>query len=536
MKTDNARSPSPSLMRQLHFPTLFFCGGSAFTMPWIYSQTADWVSRVISISGLFYICIVLCIYLFKKSEHIPHLDKILNSFFIIGLFEIAYSIFQILNIIPSNSPYFSFTGSFSNPSILSMVLSLCIPIGFHFLKNSHPSNSLFWKLSIIAICCIIILSESRSGIISFFFSIYIIKHQQIMSSIKKWPKWRLTFLLFILISSFIGLYLYKQDSSDGRVLAWKIAIKMISDRPWLGWGNTGFDAHYMVYQACYFTHNHDSMYNLLADNLSHPFNEFILFTIKYGIIGLALLIVALAYIFHNTICNQYKFKTIFISQYFTLLLWSTFSYPFMIPITWLVTSFIIFASLYSRFTETKLTKIITSCIIATFIYSLTPSIASLKDEIKWLHVQKKALTEDPQKILPLYDQLYTTLNNNGLLLYNYGAELHYAKHYQKSLDILNECTHWLNDYNIQMLIADNLQNLGRLKEAINKYQYANKMVPNRFLPLYYEMQIHIANQDSTHAYRTAERIINKPIKIKNSKVIKEIIKQAEFCFAKYQKQ
>lgn len=87
-----------------------------------------------------------------------------------------------------------------------------------------------------------------------------------------------------------------------------------------------------------------------------------------------------------------------------------------------------------------------------------------------------------------------------------------------------------------MLIADNLQNLGRLKEAINKYQYANKMVPNRFLPLYYEMQIHIANQDSTHAYRTAERIINKPIKIKNSKVIKEIIKQAEFCFAKYQKQ
>lgn len=41
----------------------------------------------------------------------------------------------------------------------------------------------------------------------------------------------------------------------------------------------------MLNQASYFEQNPNSHYLMLADNVFHPFNEYILFLIEYGIAG-----------------------------------------------------------------------------------------------------------------------------------------------------------------------------------------------------------------------------------------------------------
>ena len=105
---------------------------------------------------------------------------------------------------------------------------------------------------------------------------------------------------------------------------------MIADRPFLGWGNNGFDAFYMPYQADYFMRNPESSFLLLADNLSHPFNEFLWFAVQYGIAGLILLLLMLGWILKNVFKSCDKRKKLWISLYSVLVVWGMFSYPFHI--------------------------------------------------------------------------------------------------------------------------------------------------------------------------------------------------------------
>jgi hypothetical protein len=72
-----------------------------------------------------------------------------------------------------------------------------------------------------------------------------------------------------------------------------------------------------------------------------------------------------------------------------------------------------------------------------------------------------------------------------------------------------------------MLKAKNYYKINDTKNALDTYKYAAKMIPSRFLPLYYQFDIfrelHIA--DSAKYY--AKKIVDKPIKIQSFK-IKEI--------------
>ena len=65
---------------------------------------------------------------------------------------------------------------------------------------------------------------------------------------------------------------------------------MIKDKPIFGHGYGAFQAKYMDYQAEYFKNNPNSKYAQLADNVKHPFNEFIKVAVEFGMVGLAIFI------------------------------------------------------------------------------------------------------------------------------------------------------------------------------------------------------------------------------------------------------
>ena len=44
-------------------------------------------------------------------------------------------------------------------------------------------------------------------------------------------------------------------------------------------------ANYMLYQAKYLERCNSETFNLLADNATHPLNEYFLLTVNFGIIG-----------------------------------------------------------------------------------------------------------------------------------------------------------------------------------------------------------------------------------------------------------
>ena len=75
---------------------------------------------------------------------------------------------------------------------------------------------------------------------------------------------------------------------------------MIKDNPVTGYGSGGFLANYMNYQAEYFARDTDSKYAILAGDVKHPFNEYILLVVNYGLIGFLLF---LAFVFCGNVID-----------------------------------------------------------------------------------------------------------------------------------------------------------------------------------------------------------------------------------------
>ena len=83
-----------------------------------------------------------------------------------------------------------------------------------------------------------------------------------------------------------------------------------------------------------------------------------------------------------------------------------------------------------------------------------------------------------------------------------------------------------------ILMGDNYQQLNIPDSALKYYKRASEMIPNRFLPLYYQMTVYQEQDEMNKAKQIAEVIIHKENKIRKSKTIEEIIKRANDCLKK----
>lgn len=477
-----------------------------------------------SISGITMICILCLACIIMNRNYKAYINNILVTFFITGFIEFIHALMQMLKLQASNNPFYHFTGSFDNPAIFSMLMSLCIPIGIYLTINS----SSFYKIAcgIITTCMGIslALSNSRTATIAIFISLTYILYTQNKTKFKKYISKQKMLIVLLLTILCLGLYYYKQESANGRILIWKVSANMIADHPW-GLGRSGFDAFYMPYQAAYFMNHPDSKYLLLADNTSHPFNEILLFTIKHGIPFSILMSCLLIFFFKQIYTKKDEYKTIWVCLSTTLLIWSLFSYPFQIPFIWLVTAFVISICLFKLALQNKLFKITALFTCLTGIILCVYTITSNVRQYNTTRSLDKAFGNEAK--LSQYSLLYEDFKNQSDFLYRYGAELHHSGHYKKSLEILSECTRLYNDYNVQMLIAHNYQQLGNMDKAVESYRYANWMVPSRFLPLYYTMRLYMENNDTVKACEIADMIIHKPIKIKKSASTQRIVSEAK---------
>ena len=122
-------------------------------------------------------------------------------------------------------------------------------------------------------------------------------------------------------------------------------------------------------------------------------------------------------------------------------------------------------------------------------------------------------------MLPEYEKLYSTsLKQNPFFLYNYGAELNVANQFDKSLEILTECQKQFNDYDLQLLLADNYLKKGEQGKAIQTYEHASDMLPCRFLPLYHLMAIYGESGENEKAAAYANEIVHMQVKVSSSTV------------------
>jgi len=339
------------------------------------------------------------------------------------------------------------------------------------------------------------------------------------------------FFLAILIT---GLYFYKKDSANGRLLIWRCSWEMIKEKPLTGYGQGGFKANYMNYQAVYFEKHPDSKQALLADNISRPFNEYIGLLVNYGLVGFLLFLLCVFYLI--IAFKRIKEKTILsyiaIWSLIAIAVFAFFSYPLRYPFVWVVgvlsVSVILLqgnaTSLQGGTTKQSSSIRKMDCFAplamtaAVLILLIVPVVCfksynRLSAEMKWCKAANRSLSGQTEQMLPEYQQLHPRLHNNELFLYNYVAELNFSKHYNKSLSIARECERLWADYDLQMLIADNCRQLKDYPEAEQHFRKAAAMCPAKFAPLYQLAKLLDATGRSSEAVTLAKQILNKLIKI-----------------------
>lgn len=432
--------------------------------------------------------------------------------------QAVYGLLQYFGLVTFHSIH-TITGCFDNPAGFAACLCAGLPFaGFLLLQSNKKYIRYCGGIAVAIIVMAVVLSQSRAGIISIATICAIFLFQRL----KQKRIWKCLLLSCCLILLF-GCYWMKKDSADGRLLIWQCSINMVKEAPWTGHGIGGFEAHYMDYQADYFKQHERSRFSMLADNIKQPFNEYLGILLNFGIVGLLvsfLLIGAIVYCYKK---NPTREKKIAFYSLISIGIFSLFSYPFTYPFVWIVaflSIYIITGEYIKRpFTNIWIKNIICISVIIISFIGLYGLVKRIQAELNWNKASTFAFCRSYSEILPAYEILEKNFPDSPYFLYNYAAILQKVRQYSESLEVALKCRQYWADYDLELIIAENYQQLRKSDLAEKYYNSASMMCPSRFLPLYKMFYLYKSNNEMEKMLNVADQIINKPMKIKTSSIL-----------------
>ena len=491
--------------------TLFSCStlfvDTHITPKWIFFFGGGFIF------GICHITSVLQDNKYSKKIYYYHIIIVISL-----LIQAIYGILQFKGIFKSVNS-FNATGSFDNPAGFATSLSLGIPLCIYlFIISKKIISRICICIIICTIISAIIIAESRTGILTVF-SIFLYKF---INSFKFSTLLKTISFILLTITIIIGLYHFKQDSANGRIFIWKCSIPMLQEKILKGHGKGGFEANYMKHQAKYFQLNPNSNYKWLADNIQHPFCEYIKITCDYGLIGLFSIFTSLFFLIYCYLKVPTLETETSILCLGSICILALFSYPLSYPFTWLI-GLVSTYNLIKKFIHKQLKEEYSRILIRRL--SLLPYVVLtlyigykthllLTTEIQWKDCANQALLRiSKDKILPQYQCLEKKINNNRLFLYNYCNVLYQYQDYNRSLDIALKCRTLWSNYNLELLIGKIYHKLKNYNKAEFHYSIAHNMCPIRFLPLYELNCLYDEMGEKDKALYFAEIIITKQVKI-----------------------
>ena len=438
-----------------------------------------------------------------------------------------------------------FTGFLHNSGLWGefVAMTLICNIGLiHLNKKSKKTSTLLIFVSFI-VSFMLYESDSRASWLSFaigiltFFSPLIIKHLPKSIIIRTGSLLILICLCTYLIS---GLYSYKKDSADGRILIWKISLEMVKDKPILGYGFDGFRKNYMNYQAAYLQEKQlPETINNLADDNHHAFNEFLRIIIEQGIIGVIILFIFLTTIGYTIYKYKLYIDTVsrtIISCLTALLFFSFFSYPLS---TFHINALIVIllAGLACSSQDTPIWKLQIRSISLMIPYRIIFFISSVylfsysKANSDWLNTLKGVYTNDN-----ILEEARKKLSGNPYFLSTYGKYLNKKKRYSKAASILSQSIKEYPSYYTVMELGISYKAQKKYTEAMHCFYKAMHMIPHKIKPLYFMMELYYDQKDYKSAIQLSNRILCKQPKIRSSElniILKRTILLQEKMNARY---
>lgn len=322
----------------------------------------------------------------------------------------------------------------------------------------------------------------------------------------------------VILGAILMLYPMRPESANGRILIYRVALQCIGQDPAIGHGSMGILRDYMPTQAEYLSVHPDHPCRSLANNCPFVFNEWIGFTLKYGLIGLlSLVILLMTYIMRAKQAQSLYF----LPHTWVYLGMSLFSYPTAHPYLVYLGIYMLGCMIPYEDNSSHIVKINGSMrgLLCTLpIAGLLMITWRLNGERTWITASRSADVGDYSTALPAYQSAFETLNDRPDFLYNYAATLNASGDFTRSERIRKLGMRLLNDCDMQLLAADNMMALHHWHEALPYLHWAHEMVPSRFMPLYGLMVSYTELGEKEKALLIAQEIIRMPIKVPSAEV------------------
>lgn len=402
---------------------LILCASSIFLNTNAFTDSLLLPKWLFAVIGLAIMGVIYAIQVFLKKDYTCNI-RLWNAIIVVlCVLQAGYGILQFCNILPPTSSTYKVTGSFDNPAGFAGCLTAGLAFTVYFLLegNNKKVQWMGW-IALLIISSGIFLSESRAGLlcIATIASVHLLlkKYKQIHN--KKGFVLLGTWFVILLINAVVLLSFYQlnKKSANGRLLIWKCTTEMIKDKPITGHGIGAFEAKYMDYQAAYFKAYPDSKFAMLADNVKHPFNEYLLVGVQFGIIGWIVLLVLLAFLIYCYLRNPSPEGYVALLTLLSIGVFSFFSYPFTYPFTWIVVGWCIFVLIVKGYKKIKSQKnaykgilrqvsaIVLLIISVLLLYRTNRRILA---EREWGKISKHSLVEQTQLMLLRYQKLLPVL-------------------------------------------------------------------------------------------------------------------------------
>lgn len=474
----------------------------------------------------------------------------LNKFFIALTFiagaESAVCLLQYFSVLESTNKSFLVTGTWVNPNVTAMFLTMSVPsvILFYFDAKRRwvkwVSVSLFFLLLIA-----LLLLKCRTAIIGLFVSLFIIANLRfsLLKIVRQKFQGSKIFIPLILASCLLlfgGRYLYyaKESSSQGRQLIWKISGKMIVENPVIGYGYGNFDRFYNLAQAKYFQSDLPTEAEKnSASYVSTSYNEFIQVFVEGG----AFAFVFLLLFFITTLFPFPDFTNLStIASYAgisSFLLMSLFNFSFQgIPSMVLFVIYLSAVIVQTKpvtpnfnkrilSTVTILLPLFFACTVFLFWSNIKMSVALYKFN-RMLHAGKVVKRLDSHTMEDKFEALQTDLKGFDNFWMTYASFMVAQKKYKEALPKFQMAANLKSSPEIFIKTGVCYQRIGNYDSAVFYYKQASDIAPAVIYPKVSLMRLYKEKNDTINALNTAQEILSRPGKknlIENRIYIKEAL-------------
>lgn len=432
-----------------------------------------------------------------------------------------YGYLQYFRLLPSHSSYFPVTGPYHNPAVyagvMTILLSVLMPyLGSVAFRRRQRKGVVRGIIAAVLLAVpVLLLTEACVAWValgvSVAYTFFCAYRHMCASFFRKYRRAILCAAPVILLSGGLVCYQLKPHSADGRLLIWKVSLRMIKEKPLTGFGINGFPTNYIFYQARYLATEGTEYERYLAGDTHLAFNEPVRIMVEYGLGGILFYLLFVGWLLtfpakRNIV--SHTARTVLL----TMLVWGLFAYPFRVfPV--MVFSTIALACLANQCKPLRVFHCSFSRAFAAFLFLGSALLGCLGASTMQAYYRLQALARQPAADVRELDTLRPLMK--GEPAYGYICCLLPDRQKQDRLlkERLDAYIHMLPSPAAFVWKGDVHRRLKEYEEAEAAYKKASEMVPalqaarGRLTFLYHDLG------REEEALRLAEELLTEKVKV-----------------------